>query len=118
MGIFSNKKKRSVFDDPEGAVFPADPPTDYNYTVDYLVGLSSEDYDKVFKVANIYRTANIDAALALGVPNKPTTYITPPKSIVRSPNDPLETAFLSVDSEPKPRRTTKPKKTTAKQDKK
>lgn len=121
MGIFSNKKKRSVFDDPEGAVFPADPPTDYNNTVDYLVGLSSEDYDKVFKVANIYRTANIDAALALGVPNEPTTFINNPTGkISELPQHTVSDSgdFLSIASEPKQKRSTKPKKPTLKQGKK
>lgn len=54
-------------------------PVDYNTVVDYLIGLSDGDYDKVCKVANVYRNAHKDACAVLGVENEPTSFINPPE---------------------------------------
>lgn len=53
--------------------------TNYNGVIDYLTGLSAEDYQKTIKVAEIYRKAEDEAAAALGVERKPTTFINPPE---------------------------------------
>lgn len=78
MGIFGNKDKAlpSVFMDDE--LEPEAPAVDYNSALDWLTGLSDEDYKKVCTVAEIYRKAQSDAAEALGVENTPTTFITAP----------------------------------------
>lgn len=79
MGIFGNKDKSeklgSLFDDEE---LVAEAAVDYNSALDWLTGLSDEDYKKVCTVAEIYRKAQQDAAEALGVVNEPTTFIKPP----------------------------------------
>lgn len=74
MSIFGNKKKAELpplvlTDEPE-----ADP-VNYNSVLDYLVGLSNRDYDKLCKVAAIYRTANKDAAKVLGIKDEPTSVL-------------------------------------------
>lgn len=51
---------------------------DYHSVMDWLVGLGDKDYAKVWKVADIHRKSYQDAAGVLGVPNEPTTFITPP----------------------------------------
>lgn len=78
MGIFGNKDKAlpSLFRDDE--LEPQAVAVDYNSALDWLTGLSDEDYKKVCTVAEIYRKAQADAAEALGVENTPTTFITVP----------------------------------------
>lgn len=130
MGLFS-KKKQSVLadlnmdDELEEAV-------NYNSVLDYLVGLSDQDYDRIGKVAVIYREANAKACEVLEVPNEPTTFINPPKpekvdtlghpvskpSTLLDEDDELEAAFLT-DDEPKPepeKSDTTPKKVEIKTD--
>lgn len=48
-------------------------PVNYDSVLDYLVGLDSKEYDKLLKVAVIYRDANKSAAKVLGVKDQPTT---------------------------------------------
>lgn len=48
-------------------------PVNYSSVLDYLIGLSRSDYDKLYKVSTIYRVANKDAAKVLGVKDEPTT---------------------------------------------
>lgn len=80
MGIFGNKSKA---DEPLGSLFADDDfqpvGVDYNSALDWLTGLSDDDYKKVCTVAEIYRKAEKDAAEALGVESVPTTFITPPQ---------------------------------------
>lgn len=79
MGIFNNKDNKpvpSLFLDDE--LEQEVQPVDYNGAMDYLIGLSDEDYKKVCTVAEIYRKSQQDAAAALGVENQPTTFITKP----------------------------------------
>lgn len=52
----------------------------YSNVLEWLVGLSAQDYAKVLQVANIYREADQKAAGALGVANEPTTFIDPPEA--------------------------------------
>jgi hypothetical protein len=48
-------------------------PVNYDSVLDYLVGLDAREYDKLLKVAVIYRDANKSAAKVLGVKDQPTT---------------------------------------------
>lgn len=48
-------------------------PVNYDSVLDYLVGLDGKEYDKLLKVAVIYRDANKSAAKVLGVKDQPTT---------------------------------------------
>lgn len=52
---------------------------DYNSVIDWLVGLSDADYEKVCKVADNYRASEHRACEILEVENKPTTFISPPE---------------------------------------
>lgn len=67
---------------------------DYHSVLEWLVGLSDEDYVKVMEVAGIHRKAYKDAAAVLGSPNEPSTFIEPPAEPETD-----EPAFL--DHEPK-----------------
>lgn len=51
----------------------------YESALNYLVGLSGDDYTKVTQVAAIHRQANYEAAKVLGVDDAPTTFIYPPE---------------------------------------
>lgn len=51
----------------------------YNTVLEYLVGLSGDDYTKICQVAAVYRQADFEACKVLGVENEPTTFITPPE---------------------------------------
>lgn len=82
MGLFNKKdslqKKPALLFDTEEQDFVRQE-AGYNEVVDYLVGLSDEDYIKVCKVAEIYRKANAEALEALGIENQPTTFIQQPE---------------------------------------
>ena len=105
MGIFGNKKQSlPAFLDDE----PIEQPeaVNYNSVVDWLTGLSVEDYAKVIKISEIYREANAKTCGVLGVENGPTTFITEPEPEVPEQTDPdkivddeLAAAFL--EDEPK-----------------
>ena len=68
MGIFNKNKTVEVVDQP----------ANYNTALDYLIGLSVDEYAKVVKVAEEYRKTNAVAAGILGVSNEPTTFIHEP----------------------------------------
>lgn len=53
--------------------------TTYNDVLDYLSGLSADDYKKVIKCADITRKSFADQCRVLGMPNVPSTYINPPE---------------------------------------
>ncbi len=107
MGLFGKDKRSNVpemvLDDEQ----PIGEAANYNTVIDYLVGLSKEDYEKVGKVAVIYREANLEACAALGVDCEPTSFITAPKAempeedeVDEMLDDELAAAFL--EDEPKP----------------
>ncbi len=58
---------------PSGRVHEPIPEIDvtYNQVLDYLVGLPKTEYDRVIKVANVYREADKKAAQILGTKNTP-----------------------------------------------
>lgn len=58
----------------------------YDSALNYLIGLSDEEYGKVTQVAAIHRKAYQDAAAVLGTPNEPTTFINPPEPPAPEPN--------------------------------
>ena len=55
------------------AILQPENPVNYDSVLDYLVGLDAKEYDKLLKVAVIYRDANKSAAKVLGVKDQPTT---------------------------------------------
>lgn len=76
MSLFGNKK-RELPDLLTEADF-ADAAS-YESALNYLVGLSDEEYKQVIQVAEIHRKAFADSAAVLGTPNEPTTFINPPE---------------------------------------
>lgn len=69
------KKKRSDWKD----MFLSDQTTrqkvNYEQTINYLTGLSRSDFDKIVKVAGIYRAANKEASKIIGIKEEPTVSI-------------------------------------------
>ena len=105
MGLFDRKDKtKSVAE-----VLKPEDPVNYNSVLDYLTGLSPEDYKKMVKSADIYRKANKDVANILDVEDKPTTQLIEPKptddELDAALDEALEnpTAFIETGPEsPKP----------------
>lgn len=77
MDLFKRKKKQEVVLAP--ALMHEENPVNYSSVLDYLVGLSKEEYDKLIKVTTIYRDANRKAATILDVEDQPTTQLVEPK---------------------------------------
>lgn len=50
-------------------------PVNYNSVLDFLIGLSKSDYNKMLKSAEIYRDANTKVAKVIGIKEEPTTAI-------------------------------------------
>lgn len=102
MSIFGNKKKElpALFSDAELGLPEV---ANYESALNYLIGLSDEEYAKVCKVADIHRKAYQESAGVLGAANEPTTFITPPEP-PEAPKSFLddEPDFL-VDDKPKPK---------------
>lgn len=63
----------------------------YESALNYLIGLSDEEFDKVIKVAGFHRKAYQESAAVLGTPNEATTFITPPEPAA------APTSFLDDD---------------------
>lgn len=55
------------------ALLNPDNPVNYNSVLEYLIGLSPKEYEKINKISVIYRDANKQAAKLLGVKDEPTT---------------------------------------------
>ena len=97
MGIFTNKERQSnvpplALDDE-----PSDDPVNYNNVLDYLVGLSDDEFEKIKKVASIYRKANKDASEALGVENEPSAFISNPADELQTiPPRPINEAGATI----------------------
>lgn len=103
MGIFDRKKKSTLTELP-AVLTKEDDPVNYNSVLDYLVGLSRAEYDKLQKVSVIYRNANKDAAKILGVKDEATVELQPPKpsdeEIDKALDDSLAGDFIDDDPEP------------------
>lgn len=81
MGIFDRKRK--VEDLPSlfapGELMPHESPIEYEQVLEYLVGLSDQDFTTITQVAVVYRTADTECAKIMGKKSvKPTTFINPP----------------------------------------
>lgn len=76
MGLFGTKKKELQ---PLITEADFDEVANYESALNFLVGLSGEDYDKVLGVAQVYRQADYEAHKILGKPSEPTTFINPPE---------------------------------------
>ena len=74
-GLFGKRKSRSSEPVKLPEAMKAEDPVNYNSVLDYLVGLSVEDFKKMTKSAEIYRKANKDVANLLEVEDEPTTAI-------------------------------------------
>lgn len=121
MSIFGNKKKRSTY---MGEPIGQEPTVaNYDQVVDFLVSVNDKDYQKIIKVANIYRDANVEVAKATGVKQEPVQSIfarqtVPAVNLGDQPghsfldeDDELVKAFAgSEPDEPEVKPTTKPKK--------
>ena len=92
MGLFGPKKKELPALITEADF---DEVANYESALNFLVGLSADDFKKVIEVANIHRTAYQASAAVLGSENAPVTFIFPPEL---EPDD--EPEFL-VDDKPK-----------------
>lgn len=71
--MFGLKKRETQPVELPAALMADDNPVNYDSVLDYLVGLDGKEYDKLLKVAIIYRDANKSAAKVLGVKDQPTT---------------------------------------------
>lgn len=69
------KKKRSDWKDMFSSDQTAKQKVNYEQTINYLTGLSRSDFDKIVKVAGIYRAANKEAAKIIGIKEEPTASI-------------------------------------------
>lgn len=98
MSLFGNKKKElpALFSEAE---LSAPEVGNYESTLNYLIGLSDDEYAKVCKVADIHRKAYQESAGVLGTPNEPTTFITAPE-LPEAPKSFLDEPDFLVDDEP------------------
>lgn len=96
MGLFGNKK--SALDSKPGSIWSMQPEiiSGYDAAMEYLTGLSAEDYTKVMQVSSVYRQSQYEACKILGVEFEPSTFITQPDE---------EIAFLDI--EPKVKKASK-----------
>lgn len=100
MDIFKRKKQDDLSLKP-GSIWATEPEpiVDYNSVMEYLTGLSPEDYTKIMQVSNVYRQSEYEACKILGVEFTPSTFIVQPEE----PD--MDIAFL--EEEPKPKKTGK-----------
>lgn len=112
-GLFAKRKSRSS----EPVILPeamkAEDPVNYNSVLDYLVGLSNDDFKKMTKSAEIYRKANREVASLLDVEDEPTTAIKTEKpeltddemdDMLNADSDALQSAFLDDAPASKPKK--------------
>lgn len=77
MSLFGNKKKELPPLMTEAEIMSLGEVANYESALNYLIGLSEEEFDKVIKVAGFHRKAYQESAGVLGTPNEPTTFINP-----------------------------------------
>jgi hypothetical protein len=98
-------------------------PVNYDSVLDYLVGLSEEDYKKICKVTGIYREANKKAATVLNVEDQPTTSLVEDKltdeeidesldQLLETPADDLKEAIVNQAVADEPKKVQAPSKET------
>lgn len=89
---FSKRKNNKVTKLPN-VLIKEDSPVNYNTVLDYLTGLSKSEFDKIVKVANIYRNANKEASKVLGVKDEPTISLKEDKPTEEEIDIALDTAL-------------------------
>lgn len=101
MDLFKRKNKPGLESIPSVLTQQEDP-VNYNTVLDYLVGLSKPEYDKIFKVSGIYRAADKEAAKVLGVKDEPTRTLATPKPTDEEIDDALDHALAGdfIDDAP------------------
>lgn len=62
-------------------------PANYSTALNWLLGLSDKEYQKMVKVVEIYRKANSDTAKALGIKTEPTSFLPQPDNTELVPQD-------------------------------
>lgn len=99
MGLFGKKRELSPLLPGVNIEAGLDNPVNFDTVLDYLVGLNRYDFDRIIKVAGIYRAANKDAFKVLGVKDEPTAVITKEtrEKLVLTDSD--EISFM-LDDEP------------------
>jgi len=106
-GLFGKRKRGATEPVSIPAALQPEDPVNYNSVLDYLVGLSGDDFKKMTKSAEIYRKANKEVAELIGVADEPTTSITTERpeiedaeldAMLAAPADELAQAF--IDDEP------------------
>lgn len=98
MGLF-DKKTKELPPLMTAADFEPIPAIDYNSALEYLVGLSDEDYKKVIKCAEINRKAYDDQCKVLGKANEPSTFINPPEMQVMEVTEIVPKTILEEDDD-------------------
>lgn len=98
--MFGNlfKKREAQPVELPAALMADDNPVNYDSVLDYLVGLDNKEYDKLLKVAVIYRDANKSAAKVLGVKDQPTAKLKDDKPSDEEMDDALD-QLLETDPE-------------------
>jgi len=93
MNLF--KKRKETVELPP-VLMDQEDPVNYNTVLDYLVGLSKPDYEKMLKVSGIYRQANKEAARVIGIKDEPTVSLLTEKPSDEEIEDALDTALSSI----------------------
>lgn len=117
--IFGKQREPQAVELP--ALLKPENPVNYDSVLDYLVGLSKEDYDKITKVTGIYREANRKAATVLNVEDQPTSTLVEEKlsedeleagldSLLIADQDDLKDALLNNPDEPENKKQQAPSK--------
>lgn len=122
--MFGNLLKKREKQPVELPPFMADQdPVNYDSVLDYLVGLDGKEYDRLLKVAVIYRDANKSAAKVLGVKDQPTTKLKDDKptdeeiedaldGFLETHPDDLKDAILNTPEKPEVKKEQAPSKET------
>lgn len=79
----------------------------YNNVLEWLVGLSGDDYAKVCQVAAIYRQSDFEACKVLDVEYQPTTFIHPPEPAEHKEPSLIDDLLMDDEPSEKPKKTTK-----------
>lgn len=123
MGILDNfrgKREKQAVELPK-LVTHEQNPVNYDTVLEYLVGLSEEDYKKMCKVTGIYREANKKAATVLDVEDQPTSTLVEEKltddeidegldALLEADKDDLKNAIANQPQAEEPKKTQAPAK--------
>lgn len=92
MSLFGNKKK---YEQAKGAA-PSPAGASYDQVIDFMVFVNEKDHQKIIKVVEIYRKANIEVARATGVKPEPVPSIFKHQTV---PAQPAAPSLLEDDDE-------------------